>query len=70
MRAVSRRKQKSLRKETKRQTSNEIEIIDVSDYKPRRIPPPLWREGIKKMWEVDPLECPHTVRRRWRSSVL
>lgn len=39
--------------------NDEIEIIDVSDYKPRRIPPPTWRECIKKIWEVDPLECPH-----------
>jgi len=38
--------------------SGEIEVIDVSDYKPRRIPPPTWRECIKKIWEVDPLECP------------
>jgi len=39
--------------------SNEIEIIDISNYKPRRIPPPIWRECIKKVWEVDPLKCPH-----------
>jgi len=38
---------------------NEIEIIDISDYKPRKIPPPTWRECIKKVWEVDPLKCPH-----------
>lgn len=31
-------------------------MIDVAYYKPeRRIPPPLWRECIKKVWEVDPL---------------
>ena len=35
------------------------ELIDVSDYKPRKIPPPTWRECIKKVWEVDPLKCPH-----------
>ena len=40
-------------------TNNESEIIDVSDYKPRKIPPPTWRECIKKVWEVDPLKCPH-----------
>jgi uncharacterized protein YqjF (DUF2071 family) len=33
---------------------NGIEIIDVSGYQPRRIPPPLWREYSKKIWEVDP----------------
>ncbi len=36
-----------------------IEIVDVSTCKPRRIPTPTWRECIKKIWEVDPLECPH-----------
>jgi len=40
-------------------SSNEIEVIDVSDYKPRKIPPPTWHECIKKVWEVDPLKCPH-----------
>ena len=37
----------------------DIEIVDVSSYKPRRIPSPTWRECIKKIWEVDPLTCPH-----------
>jgi hypothetical protein len=37
---------------------DEITILDVSDYKPRLIPSPTWRECIKKIWEVDPLECP------------
>ncbi len=40
-------------------SNNEIEVIDVSDYKPRKIPPPTWRECIKKVWEVDPLICPN-----------
>jgi len=39
-------------------SSEEVEVIDVSSYKPRRIPPKTWRECIKKIWEVDPLECP------------
>jgi hypothetical protein len=33
-------------------TDDEIEIIDVSKYKPKKIPPPTWRECIKKVWEV------------------
>jgi len=33
-------------------------VIDILDYRPRRIPSPVWRECIKKIWEVDPLECP------------
>lgn len=35
-----------------------VEIIDVSDHKPRRIPSAKWRELIKKVWEADPLLCP------------
>ncbi|MBU4264331.1 MAG: transposase [Proteobacteria bacterium] len=35
----------------------EIEVLDVSTYKPRGIPAKSWRECIKKVWEVDPLEC-------------
>ena len=35
----------------------EIKTLDVSTYKHRRIPPKTWRECIKKVWEVDPLEC-------------
>ncbi|MFH7326606.1 transposase [Desulfurivibrio sp. C05AmB] len=36
----------------------EVEVLDVSDYRPRKIPSPTWRECIKKVWEVDPLACP------------
>jgi hypothetical protein len=35
-----------------------VEVLDVSDYKPRRIPSKTWRECIKKVWEADPLQCP------------
>jgi len=35
-----------------------IEIIDVADYRPCTTPSPTWRECIKKIWEVDLLECP------------
>jgi len=37
---------------------DEIEVVDVSSYKPRRIPSKTWRDCIKKVWEVDPLKCP------------
>jgi hypothetical protein len=33
-------------------------IIDFRNYKPKRIPQLMWRECIKKVWEVDPLTCP------------
>ncbi len=34
-------------------------IIDIRNYKPKRIPQLMWRECIKKVWEVDPLACPY-----------
>lgn len=39
-------------------TDEAIEIIDVSEYKPRRIPSKQWRDCIKKIYEADPLCCP------------
>jgi len=35
-----------------------VQIIDVSEHKPRRIPSAKWRELIKKVWEAGPLLCP------------
>jgi len=35
-----------------------IQVIDVSEHLPRRIPSAKWRELIKKVWEADPLLCP------------
>ncbi len=37
---------------------NAVQVMDVSDYKPRCIPSAKWRELIKKVWEADPLLCP------------
>jgi hypothetical protein len=45
-------------KEVDAAESPAVRILDVSNYKPKRIPSPKWRECIKKIWEVDPLECP------------
>ena len=39
-----------------------VEVIDVSEHKPRRIPSAKWRELIKKVWEADPLVCPRCSR--------
>ncbi|MDD4872049.1 MAG: hypothetical protein PHR77_15945 [Kiritimatiellae bacterium] len=36
-----------------------VEVIDVSDVQFRRVPSKKWRELIKKVWEIDPLICPH-----------
>jgi len=41
------------------ENEGEVEIIDVSEYEPKRIPSKTWRECIKKIWEVDPLQCPN-----------
>ncbi|MDO9541415.1 MAG: hypothetical protein Q7J98_03720 [Kiritimatiellia bacterium] len=41
---------------------NAVEVIDVSEHKPRRIPSAKWRELIKKVWEADPLLCPKCSR--------
>ncbi len=39
-----------------------MEVIDISEYQPRRIPSAKWRELIKKVWEADPLLCPRCQR--------
>jgi len=42
-----------------RETKTNVEIIDVSDYSPPRIPSKTWRECIKRIWEIDALQCPN-----------
>ena len=42
--------------------NKEIEVIDVSEHRPRRIPSKKWRELIKKVWEADPMLCPKCSR--------
>ena len=39
-------------------TKEEINIIDVSKYKPKKVPSLTWCECIKKIWKQDPLVCP------------
>jgi hypothetical protein len=39
-------------------TGKAVEVIDVSEHEPRRIPSAKWRELIKRVWEADPLVCP------------
>jgi hypothetical protein len=41
------------------QESEKNEIIIVSGFKPKKIPKLMWRECIKKVWEVDTLLCRH-----------
>ena len=35
-----------------------VEILDIYDYRTKKIPSPKWWECIRKVWEVDPLSCP------------
>jgi hypothetical protein len=35
-----------------------VEVLNISEHKVKKIPSKTWRECIKKVWEVDPLECP------------
>jgi hypothetical protein len=44
--------------EPKFESINDIEVIDVSEYNPPRIPSKTWRECIKRIFEIDPLRCP------------
>ena len=37
-----------------------IENIDIAEYQPVRIPSPLWRDCIKKVWEIDPSLLAHS----------
>lgn len=36
----------------------DLQVIDVSDYRPKRLPSKKWQELIKQVWEVDPFDCP------------
>ena len=40
------------------ETDEAIEIIDISEYQPRRIPSKQWRDCIKQIYEADPLCYP------------
>lgn len=52
------RKKQSLAAQSSDQTVDE-QVIDIRSCKKRRIPPLMWRECIKKIWEVDPLISKH-----------
>jgi hypothetical protein len=54
-----RRKIETAAGEREEQKAKESEVIVVSGFKPKKIPQLMWRECIKKIWEVDPLLCPH-----------
>jgi len=39
----------------------EVNIIDVSKYQPKKVPSLTWCECIKKIWKDDPLVCPECM---------
>jgi putative transposase len=39
----------------------DINIIDVSQYQPKKVPSLTWCECIKKIWKDDPLVCPECM---------
>ena len=43
-------------------TDKELEIINVSEHRPRRPSSKKWRELIKKVWGTDPMLCPKCSR--------
>jgi len=50
--------EKFLKHKTSETVSDEVEVIDVSKYQPKKVPSLTWRECIKKNWKDDPLICP------------
>ncbi|MFT5123436.1 MAG: hypothetical protein ACI9QL_002400 [Candidatus Omnitrophota bacterium] len=51
------------------EVGDEVEIIEVSDHRPRRIPSKKWRDLIKKVWEADAMIDP-TCQREMRIGSL
>jgi len=46
-------------------SKQEINIINVSKYQPKKVPSLTWCECIKKTWKQNPLVCPecaHQIR--------
>jgi hypothetical protein len=48
-----------LQDETEKTEFENTEAIAISNFRTKKIPPLVWRECIKKVWEVDPLLCSH-----------
>ena len=59
-RARGDRAKRVLQKPSGDQTAVDVNVVilDVAEHQLKKIPPRTWRECIKKIWEVDPLECP------------
>ena len=48
-----------LQDEKEKTTEENTEVIHISNFRTKKIPPLAWRECIKKVWEVAPLLCSH-----------
>ena len=58
-RGLREKEQKRKKKEsTSDHDDDAIEMIDISSHRPKKIPSLTWRNCIKKIYEIDPLECP------------
>lgn len=53
------RKAEKAASECEAKETEKSEVIIVSAFNTKKVPPLTWRECIKKVWEVDPLLCPH-----------
>jgi hypothetical protein len=56
-RGVRAKAEDSLNYKTTETVPDEVEVIDVSKYRPKKVPSLTWRECIKKIWKNDPLIC-------------
>ena len=56
------RKKRAEEENEAEEVGEDVEMIDVSEHQPRRIPSKKWRDLIKKVWEADPLICPDCQR--------
>jgi len=52
------RRKQTLAAATEDPPTADADVIDVSDYQPKKHASKKWRELIKKVWEVEPLICP------------
>ena len=43
---------------TEEQIVAATDVLSITESTNRKVPSKSWRECIKKVWEVDPLECP------------
>lgn len=57
-RGIRAKAENPMKDKTAEAVPDEVEVIDVSKYQPKKVPSLTWRECIKKIWKDDPLICP------------